>query len=111
MSTLSAQVKGLGNHLPYPCVSQLSDSTIEELRAALADQLKNPNHPSPELSKLLRKVGAEAREKKIKPEELVVVFKQIWNSLVESTRPPGSELQERMRQNLVTLCIQAYYAE
>jgi len=111
MSTLSAQVKGLGNHLPYPCVSQLSDSTIEELRAALADQLKNPNHPSPELSKLLRRVGVEAREKKIKPEELVVVFKQMWNSLVESTRPPSSELRERMRQNLVTLCIQAYYAE
>jgi len=111
MSTLSAQVKGLENHLPYSCVSQLSENTIEQLRAALADQLKNPRDSSPELTKLLRKVGAEAREKKIKPEELVVVFKQLWNSIVESTRPPGSELQERMRQNLVTLCIQAYYAE
>ena len=97
--------------MPYPCVSQLSESTIEELRAALAQQLRNPNDPSPELAKLLRKVGAEAREKKVKPEELVVVFKQTWNSLIESTRPPSSELQERMRQNLVTLCIQAYYAE
>lgn len=111
MSTLSAQVKGLGNHLPYSCVSQLSESTIEELRAALADQLKTPHDPSPELAKLLRKTGAEAREKKIKPEELVVIFKQMWNSVVESSRSPGSELQERMRQNLVTLCIQAYYAE
>jgi flagellar biosynthesis regulator FlaF len=92
-------------------VSQLSESTTEELRAALVGQLKNLHDPSPELAKLLRKVGAEAREKKIKPEELVVVFKQMWNSLVESTRAPGSELQERMRQNLVTLCIQAYYAE
>jgi flagellar biosynthesis regulator FlaF len=92
-------------------VSQLSESTIEELKSALAEQLKHAHSPSSELTTALRKAGAEAREKKIKPEELLVLFKQIWNSLAESVRPPSSELQERMRQNLVTLCIQAYYAE
>jgi len=92
-------------------VSALSESTLKELKAALAEQLKQPNGPTPELTRLLKKVGAEARQKNIKPEELIVIFKQLWNSLVESLRPQNTEQQERVRQNLVTLCIQAYYAE
>jgi len=35
----------------------------------------------------------------------------LWNSLAESLRPQNAEQQERVRQNLVTLCIQAYYAD
>lgn len=84
---------------------------MQELRAALTEQLKQATGPSPELTSLLRKVGAEARQKNIKPEELIVTFKQLWNSLAESLRVQNVEERERMRQTLVTLCIQAYYAE
>ncbi|HYS68972.1 MAG TPA: hypothetical protein VEM14_01945 [Gemmatimonadaceae bacterium] len=84
---------------------------MQELKAALTEQLKQPNGPTPELTRLLNKVGAEARQKDIKPEELIVIFKQLWNSLAESLRPQNAEHQERVRQNLVTLCIQAYYAQ
>ena len=92
-------------------VSPLSDSTIQELRAALTDQLKQATGLSPELTRLLRKVGAEARQKKVRPEELIVTFKQMWNSVAESVPLQNAEERERMRQTLVTLCIQAYYAE
>jgi len=92
-------------------VSSLSDSTMKELQAALTEQLKRPNGPTPELTKLLKRVGAEARAKNVKPEQLLVIFKQLWNSLAESLRPQNPEQQERVRQTLVTLCIQAYYAE
>jgi hypothetical protein len=92
-------------------VSPLSESTIEELKAALAEQLKKADSPSPELATLLKQFGAEARAKKVKPEELIVIFKQIWNSLAESIRTTNSEPHERVRQMLVTLCIQAYYAD
>ena len=84
---------------------------MKELRAALTEQLQDPDGPTPELARLLKKVGVEARQKSIKPEELIVTFKQLWNSLAESLRPQNPEQQERVRQNLVTLCIQAYYAE
>ena len=92
-------------------MSSLSDSTMKELQAALTEQLKRPNGPTPELTKLLKRVGAEARAKNVKPEQLLVIFKQLWNSLAESLRPQNPEQQERVRQTLVTLCIQAYYAE
>lgn len=92
-------------------VSPLSESSVKELRTALTEQLKRPDGPTPELASLLRKVAYEAREKNIPPEELLVVFKQLWNSLAESLRPQNTDQYERVRQRLVTLCIQAYYAE
>ncbi len=84
---------------------------MKELRTALTEQLKKPDGPTPELASLLRKVAKEARERSIPPEELIVAFKQLWNSLAESLRPQNSDQYERVRQRLVTLCIQAYYAE
>jgi hypothetical protein len=84
---------------------------MKELRSALTEQLKRPDGPTPELANLLRKVAHEAREKSIPPEELIVVFKQLWNALAESLRPQNADQYERVRQRLVTLCIQAYYAE
>lgn len=111
MSTLSRLVERAGKLFAPMPVSQLSDSTMQELQAALTEQLNRPDGPTPELTRLLKKVGAEARQKNIKPEELIVIFKQLWNSLAESLRPQNPEQHERIRQNLVTLCIQAYYAE
>jgi hypothetical protein len=84
---------------------------MKELRTALIEQLKKPDGPTPELASLLRKVAKEARERSIPPEELIVTFKQLWNSLAESLRPQNADQYERVRQRLVTLCIQAYYAE
>ena len=84
---------------------------MKELRTALTEQLKKPDAPTTELSALLRKIGREAREKEIRPEQLIVIFKQLWNSLAESLRPQNSDQYERVRQRLVTLCIQAYYSE
>jgi hypothetical protein len=84
---------------------------MKELRTALAEQLTKPDGPTPELAALLRKVAREAHEKSIPPEELIVIFKQMWNSLAESLRPQNADQYERIRQRLVTICIQAYYAE
>lgn len=84
---------------------------MQELEAALTEQLKSPNGPTQELTRLLKTIGAEARQNNVKPEELLVIFKQLWNSLTESMRIHNPEQHERVRQNLVTLCIQAYYAE
>jgi hypothetical protein len=84
---------------------------MSELRTALTQQLKQPDGPTPELSDILKKVGREAREQNIPPEELIVIFKALWNSLAESLRPHNGDQYELVRQRLVTLCIQAYYAE
>ena len=99
-----------GNYCPTS-VSPLSESTMKELRAALADQLKQPDGPTSALADVLKRVGKEAHQKNVPPEELIVIFKELWNSLAESLRPQNPDQYENVRQRLVTLCIQAYYAE
>ena len=84
---------------------------MKELRSALAEQFKRPAGPTPELADLLKRVGSEAHRNDIPPEELIVIFKSLWNFLAESLRPQNADQYERVRQQLVTLCIQAYYAE
>ncbi|HEX6626465.1 MAG TPA: hypothetical protein VF105_00795 [Gemmatimonadaceae bacterium] len=84
---------------------------MKELQSALAEQLRKPDQPVPELNVVLRRVAREAREKNIRPEELLIIFKRLWNSLAESARPQSADQFERIRQDLVTLCIKAYYAE
>jgi hypothetical protein len=100
-----------GKPLPQRLVSSLSESTMKELRTALTEQLKRPDGPTQELSALLRKVAREAHDRDIKPEQLIIIFKQLWNSLAESLRPQNADQYELVRQRLVTLCIRAYYAE
>lgn len=78
---------------------------------ALTEQLQRPDAPNQALTGLLHKMAREAHDQDIKPEELIVIFKQLWNSLAESLHPQNADQYERIRQRLVTLCIQAYYAE
>ena len=84
---------------------------MQELRSALVEQLGHPDAPTPEVTDCLRKLAGEAHTKGVTPEELLVTFKQMWNSLAESARPSSPDQSERIRQTLITLCIQAYYAE
>ena len=84
---------------------------MKELQSALTEQLRKPDQVAPELHSLLTRVAREAREKNIRPEELLVSFKRLWNSLAESMRPRTADQFERIRQDLVTACIKAYYAE
>jgi hypothetical protein len=84
---------------------------MKELRTALIEQLKGPDGPTPKLSTLLRLVAQEAHDRDIKPEQLIIILKQLWSSLAESLRPQNADQYELVRQRMVTLCIQAYYAE
>ena len=111
MSTLCGSGQKVVETICSRPVASLEESTMKELRTALTEQLKRPERPTPELAELLKRIAREAHEKDIRPEELIVMFKQLWNSLAESLRPQNVDQYERIRQNLVTLCIQAYYAE
>jgi hypothetical protein len=111
MSTFGALVGGGTTYLLPASVSSLSESTMQELRSALTTQLKHPDGPVPEVTALLRKIAREAQSSGVRPEQLLVAFKETWNSVADSMRPRSPEQYERIRENLVTLCIQAYYAD
>ena len=110
MSTLARRCEGLRNY-SRARVNSFSDSTMKKLRAAIVEQLQRPDTPTAEIVDCLKELGRAAHQENIPPEQVLVTFKQLWNDAVESLRPQRADQYERLRQLLVTHCIQAYYAE
>jgi hypothetical protein len=104
-------VRGFGKLFASTRVNSFSDSTMKNLRDVVIEQLRQPETPTAEMITSLGNAGREAREKNIPPEEVIVTFKQLWSELAQSSRPQYPDEYERLRQRLVTVCIQAYYAE
>ncbi|MGQ0714756.1 MAG: hypothetical protein ACT4PJ_13655 [Gemmatimonadaceae bacterium] len=84
----------------------LSASTVEHLRKAIQDRRQNPAGDDA-LQSALQLVASEARERALRPEELLVVLKQIID---ESAAARGSSAEDRrLREWIVTACIRAYF--
>jgi hypothetical protein len=53
---------------------------------------------------------AEARERQMRPEELLAAFKALLDAIPEVQGGVSGRIEEaRLRERLVTLCIKAYY--
>ena len=90
--------------------SILSASSIADLRDALSEHLKTQSEPAGvRITAALATICAEARREQIPAERLLVAFKGIWTSLPEVRRLPPDRAADEMR-DLVTLCIERYYA-
>jgi hypothetical protein len=85
----------------------LSEPTLEQLRRALEDRRKSPAIGDTPLQEALHAVAAEARERSLRPEELIVALK----SLMDTPRPArsGSGDERQLREWVVTTCIKAYF--
>ena len=94
-------------HDKTPDRPQLSSSSLDALRDALNDYLASASTDS--LKPTLQRIAAEARERKMHAEQLLVALKDVWYGLpqVDSTLP--TEQQHALLQRLVSLCIREYY--
>lgn len=88
----------------------LDAETVAAVRSALARYIREGDHTT-ELRDLLTRVAAEARAKGIMAERLLIVLKEIWNSLPEVRHAERGRLTEQnaLLQQLITRCIQQYY--
>ena len=85
------------------------DSTLA-LRDAFRSHLSADSEAAgAHITTALDKVCNEARQGQIPAERLLVAFKGIWNSLPEVRQLPPHRAAEEVR-DLVTLCIERYYA-
>lgn len=87
----------------------LSGPTVARLRSVLTNHMEHPDVADPELSRVLRQVVTEARNRQIKAEQLIVMLKNVWDSLPDARHAIDREAQAQVRQRLITLCIKAYY--
>ena len=88
----------------------LGAATVEALRAALARYAGDGEH-SGVLREALRRAAAEAREKGITPERLLILLKDLWHAQGEPRGAIKAEEQRHRLQQLITWCIREYYAE
>ena len=89
--------------------SRLDPAAIAELRVALGAYLAKSEDRAP-LQAALARLAAEARDKGIPPEQLLVVLKEIWNGLPEVRAASDASAQVTLLQRAVTMCIREYYA-
>ena len=92
-----------------PPAPGLAEETVAGARIALSGYLENPELHGQDLRDALDVMAAEAREKKMLPEQLLVVLKDIWYSLPAVRAVDDSGAQIRMLQRVVTMCIKEYY--
>jgi hypothetical protein len=85
----------------------LSEATLEQLRRAIEDRRQSPAIGDTPLQKALHAVAAEARERSLRPEELIVALKQVMDEPRSARAGSGEERQ--LREWIVTTCIRAYF--
>ena len=92
-----------------PSSPRLEAATIDALRATLARSIAMGVHEEG-LRDLLCRTAAEAREKGIHVEHLLIVLKDIWFSLPGLVDRSANDVDHALLQELVSRCIQEYYA-
>ena len=85
----------------------LSEPTLEHLRRAIQERRQSPAIGDTLLQEALHAVAAEARERSLRPEELIVALKQVMDEPRSARGGSGEERQ--LREWIVTTCIRAYF--
>ena len=88
--------------------SRLEQETIDAVRLALREHLVAGS--SPALQACLIAMAAEAREKSMPPEQVLIVLKDVWARLPEVRAMTDPNEQVRLLQRVVTMCIKEYYS-
>ena len=86
----------------------LTEETIAAVRSAIVEYVRAPAHGDG-LGATLRVMAAEARDRSMLPEQLLVVLKDIWYSLPSVRNISDTSEQVRLLQRVVTMCIKEYY--
>ena len=92
-----------------PPPSRLDDTTVDAVRLALRAYLADSADPSA-LQPALHAMAAEARDRSILAEQLLVVLKDVWSTLPEVRSMTDAREQIRLLQRVVTMCIKEYYS-
>lgn len=88
---------------------QLSAASGEALESALQTFLADESNAA-NLQPALHRIAAEAREKKMQAEHLLVLLKDVWFALPQVRQIKDIEHQNKLLQRVVTLCIREYYS-
>lgn len=90
----------------------LSRRTVDGLREALLAQWRAPDAPQDELRAALAAAAREARQRSLRPEELIIALKALQGELAEQQATPVREaVRRQVHEWMVTACIEAYFGD
>ncbi len=87
----------------------MSPETARKLRELLARHLEIALDED-ELTEAVRDFAHEARARRIPPEKLLKQLHALWDEVIESRRPASAQERRRLRERLIALCIEHYFA-
>ena len=95
---------------PYqPHSRNLSAQTTTALRDAVVQHLERGTDGDESLGRAVSIVVAEARDREMRAEELILAFKSLYDTLPEPKSAVARAEQVQLRERLVSACIRAYY--
>jgi hypothetical protein len=92
-----------------PSRPALEPETVDALRKALATSVARGNHVEG-LRDLLCQAASDARSKGMQAEQLLITLKDIWYSMPEVSNATSPAGENSLLQELISRCIQEYYA-
>lgn len=90
----------------------LSAELRERLGAAIDARWRGEPGAEPHLAEVLQAVAAEARMRGLRPEEVIVLLKQLEDDVAAQRHAagrPGAEERRRLRDRLITTMLEAYF--
>lgn len=91
-----------------PARPRISEETLGELRDAL-DRYVSGQQVDGDLDGAMTRLSTEARQRGIRPEEVLVELKNLWSTLPAVTSRGTDRSETPLLQRVVTLCIKSYY--
>ena len=92
-----------------PSRPALEPETVDALRSALTTSVAQGNHVDG-LRDLLCRAAADAQSKGMQAEQLLITLKEIWYSMPAVTTASSAAVETSLLQELISRCIQEYYA-
>jgi len=88
----------------------LSADVAEQLRAALTARW-NKSGSDESLIATLAEAARDARERQLRPEELLLALKAIEEQVANSVRHVDTDQREHLRRWMVGACLRAYFSD
>jgi hypothetical protein len=87
----------------------LSTEVVDRVIDALTRYLGAGTDRDDQLRSALQELAREARDKRMPPEKLLIVLKDVWYELPVVRDSTERDEQVRLLQRAVTMCINEYY--
>lgn len=89
----------------------LSSEVASQLRTAISQRWTRPEHADGALVAALAIAAREARDRSLRPEELLIALKAIEEDVAVASKVANSEERDRFRFWLVGACMRAFFSD